>query len=398
MAIFSYKATSRDGAITGGFIEALDEAAALDRLKSSGVIPLKILAQSEVKKKLFSFRRSAGADLGIFTTELSALLGAGLPLDRSLSILSEIAGGGAMKQVVQSIVKSIREGSSFSDALQHHPDVFPRLYVNMVRAGEAGGVVNVVLDKLTEFLESSKELKESIVSAMIYPVILVFTGGASVVVLLTYVLPKFTVIFKEMGTALPLPTQILLIISDILKSYWWIAVSAAAAAWIVFKGYIKSAKGRYKFDAVKLKLLRDIITKIETARFSRTLGTLLQSGVPLLQAMSNAKDIISNQVIASSIDAVSKGAREGKGIAEPLAAAQVFPQLALSMVKVGEETGQLDTMLLKVAATYEKSLKASVKRLISFMEPAMILGMGLVIGFIVISMLMAIFSITDLPF
>jgi len=398
MAIFSYKATSRDGAVTGGFIEALDEAAALDRLKSSGVIPLKILAQSEDKKKLSLFRRSAGADLTIFTTELSALLGAGLPLDKSLSILSEIAGGGEMKQVVQSIVKSIREGNSFSDALQHHPDVFPRLYVNMVRAGEAGGVVNVVLNKLNEFLESSKELKESIVSAMVYPLILMFTGGASVVVLLTYVLPKFTVIFKEMGTALPLPTQVLLIISDILKSYWWIIASAAAAAWIVFKSYIKSSKGRYKFDEVKLKLLRDIITKIETARFCRTLGTLLQSGVPLLQAMSNAKDIISNQVIAYSIDAVSKGAREGKGIAEPLAAAQVFPQLALSMVRVGEETGQLDTMLLKVAATYEKSLKASLKRLISFMEPAMILGMGLVIGFIVISMLMAIFSITDLPF
>ncbi len=398
MAIFSYKATSRDGVISGGFIEALDEASALDRLKSSGVIPLKILAQSEDKKKLFSLRRSAGADLTIFTTELSALLGAGLPLDRSLSILSEIAGGGAMKQVVQSIVKSIREGSSFSDALRRHPDVFPRLYVNMVHAGEAGGVVNVVLDKLNEFLESSKELKESIVSAMIYPVILGFTGGTSVVVLLTYVLPKFTVIFKEMGTSLPLPTQILLIISDILRSYWWIVASATAAAWIIFKSYIKSAEGRYQFDAVKLKLLRDIITKIETARFCRTLGTLLQSGVPLLQAMSNAKDIISNQVIASSIDAVSKGAREGKGIAEPLAAAQVFPQLALSMVKVGEETGQLDTMLLKVAATYEKSLKASIKRLISFMEPAMILGMGVVIGFIVISMLMAIFSITDLPF
>jgi general secretion pathway protein F len=398
MAIFSYRATSRDGAITAGFIEAMDEAAALERLKSSGVIPLKILAQSEDKKKTFSLRRSAGADLSVFTTELSALLSAGLPLDRSLSILSEIAGAGALKQVVQSIVKSIREGSSFSDALQRHPDVFPRLYVNMVRAGEAGGVVNVVLDKLNEFLESSKELKDSIFSAMIYPVILVFTGGSSVVVLLTYVLPKFTVIFKEMGTALPLPTQILLIISDGLRSYWWIAASAAAAGWVVFRSYIRSAEGRYKFDAVKLKLLGDIITKIETARFCRTLGTLLQSGVPLLQAMSNAKDIISNQVIASSIDAVSKGAREGKGIAEPLAAAQVFPQLALSMVKVGEETGQLDTMLLKVAATYEKSLKVSVKRLISFMEPAMILGMGLVIGFIVISMLMAIFSITDLPF
>jgi|SRR5208283_1590238 len=397
MAIFSYRATSLEGVMSGGVIEAADEGAALERLKSSGVIPLEVKARTEDKKIRFSLR-STSADLVSFTTELSALLGAGLPLDKSLSILAELSEGGEIKKVVQSVVKALREGSSFSEALQQHPEVFPKLYINMVRAGEAGGVVNVVLEKLNEFLESSKELKDSIVSAMVYPVILLFTGGLSVVVLLTYVLPKFTVIFNELGKSLPLPTQILLGVSDILRSYWWIIAAAAAAGWTVFKIYIKSPEGRYQFDAVKLKLLRDIITKIETARFFRTLGTLLQSGVPLLQAMSNAKDIISNKVIAASIDAVSKGAREGKGIAAPLAAAQVFPQLALSMVKVGEETGQLDTMLLKVAATYEKSLKASLKRLISFMEPAMILGMGLVIGFIVISMLTAIFSITDLPF
>ncbi len=397
MAIFSYRATSRDGVMSGGFIEAMDEAAALERLKSSGVIPLEIKAPAADKKKHFSLR-STRADLVSFTSELSALLGAGLPLDRSLGILVEISEGREIKQVVQSVVNALRGGSSFSEALQEHPEVFPRLYINMVRAGEAGGVVNVVLDKLNEFLESSKELKDSIVSAIIYPVILVFTGGASVIVLLTYVLPKFTVIFSEMGTSLPLTTQILLGVSDALRSYWWIAAASAAAVWIVFRSYIKSAEGRYKVDSLKLRLMRDIVTKIETARFCRTLGTLLQSGVPLLQAMSNSKDIIGNQVIASSIDSVSKGAREGKGIAGPLAAAGVFPELAISMVKVGEETGQLDTMLLKVAATYEKSLKTALKRLISFMEPALILVMGLVIGFIVISMLTAIFSITDLPF
>lgn len=397
MEIFSYRATSRDGTISTGFIEAGDEAEAVDRLKLSGVIPLQVRAKSGDKKKAF-FARSAKGELVVFTTELSSLLGAGLPLDRSLGILAEISGSGEMKQIVQSVVRALREGFSFSDALQRHPDVFPRLYVNMVRAGESGGVVNVVLDKLNEFLESSRELKESIVSAMIYPVILLVFGGGSVVFLLTYVLPKFTVIFKDMGTALPFSTQLLLGISDFLISYGWIVPVAAAVAWIVLRNALRSPENRYKIDAIKLMLVRDIITKIETARFCRTLGTLLQSGVPLLQAMSNAKDIISNQVIASAIDSVSKGAREGKGIAEPLAAASVFPQLALSMVKVGEETGQLDAMLMKVASTYEKSLKASIKRLIGIMEPAMILVMGLVIGFIVISMLSAIFSITELPF
>ena len=397
MAIFSYKATSRDGIITDGFIEAADEDSALERLKSSGIIPLKVTAQSEDKKKRFSIR-SARTDLVTFTTELSSLLGAGLPLDRSLSILAEISPGSEMKQVTQSIVKSIREGNSFSDALQQQPGFFPRLYVNMVRAGEAGGVVNVVLDKLNEFLEASRELKDTVVSAMIYPVILLFTGGVSVAVLLTYVLPKFTVIFNDMGTSLPLSTQVLLGVSVFLRSYWWIIAAGAAAAWIIFKAYIKSAEGRYQFDTIKLRLLKDLITQIETARFCRTLGTLLQSGVPLLQAMSNSKDVIGNQVISSAVNSVSKGAREGKGIAGPLAATNMFPQLALSMVKVGEETGQLDTMLIKVAATYEKSIRSSIRRFISFMEPAMILGMGIVIGFIVISMLTAIFSITNLPF
>jgi len=255
-----------------------------------------------------------------------------------------------------------------------------------------------VLDKLNEFLESRKELKEHVFSAMIYPTILIATGGASIIVLLTYVLPKFTVLFAELGGSLPLPTQILLAFSNNLKSYWWIVLSLFITGWFIFKHSIKSDTGRYKWDSFKLKLMGDVIRKLETARFCRTLGTLLKSGVPLLQALNNAKDVINNQVIASVIDDVSKGAKEGKGIAIPLTNTNVFPPLALSMIKVGEETGQLDTMLLKVASTYEKSLKEAIKRFISLLEPVMILTMGLIIGFIVVSMLMAIFSVTALPF
>jgi general secretion pathway protein F len=270
--------------------------------------------------------------------------------------------------------------------------------VNMVRAGEAGGVLNVVLDKLNEFLESTKELKDQIFSAMIYPTILSLTGGISIIILLTFVLPKFSVIFTELGGALPLPTKILLAVSDAMRTYWWMGAAAIAGTWIGLKGYFRSAGGRYKWDALKLRLLGDVVRKLETARFCRTLGTLLRSGVSFLQALANSKDVINNQVIASALDNVSKGAKEGKGIAAPLQEAHVLPQLALSMIKVGEETGQLDTMLLKVATAYEKSLRDSVKRFVSFIEPAMILMMGLVIAFIVISMLMAIFSITDMPF
>ncbi len=397
MATFSYRATTREGAIIEGVVDAADERAAVERLRNTGVIPLKISSLRGGIEKRFSLRSSKG-DLLTFTTELSALLGAGLPLDRSLNILSEISESSEMKSITNSILKSIREGSSFSDALLKHPRLFPKIYVNMIRAGEAGGVLDVVLDKLNEFLETSKELKDHIFSAMIYPTILSATGGISIIILLTYVLPKFSVIFAELGSSLPLPTQIVLAFSGFLKTFWWVALCGVIGAWFIFRNYVKSPAGRYKWDSFKLKLLGEIVTKIETARFSRTLGTLLKSGVPLLQALNNAKDVISNQVIASAIDRVSKGAKEGKGIAAPLSDAGVFPPLALSMIKVGEETGQLDTMLMKVASTYERSLRLAVKRFVSFLEPAMILGMGLIIGFIVVSMLMAIFSITELPF
>jgi general secretion pathway protein F len=397
MPVFSYRATSIEGAVVEGFIEAIDEKSAIERLKNTGVIPLKVSSPKEGIRKRISMRSSKG-DLLTFTTELSALLGAGLPLDRSLNILSDISESGEMKSVVDAILKSIREGSSFSDALQKHPKVFPRIYVNMIRAGEAGGVLDVVLDKLNEFLESSKALKDHIVSVMIYPAILMVTSGLSIIILLTYVLPKFTVIFAELGGALPLPTQILLAFSNTLKSYWWIVAAAMAGGWIIFKNYTRSDLGKYKWDTFKLKLMGDVIRKLETARFCRTLGTLLKSGVPLLQALSNAKDIVNNQVIASAIDAVSAGAKEGKGIAVPLANTKVFPSLALSMIKVGEETGQLDVMLLKVASTYEKSLNVAIKRFVGLLEPIMILTMGIIVAAIIISILMAIFSIIELPF
>lgn len=397
MPIFSYRATTPDGAIVEGVIEATDERSAADRLKNTGVIPLKIFTPKEdIKKKFFS--RSAKGDVLTFTTELSALLAAGLPLDRALNILAEISENKEMESVIQAILKSIREGSSFSDALRKHPRVFPKLYANMIRAGESGGVLDVVLDKLNEFLEASKELKDQVFSAMVYPVILIVVGGLSIAVLLVYVLPKFSAIFAEMGTALPLPTQIVISFSNALTSYWWVVLSAALVGGILFKNYVRTDAGRYKWDEFKLRLLGDVIRKIETARFTRTLGTLLKSGVPLLQALNNSKDIISNRVIATSIDAVSKGAKEGRGIAVPLTNSNVFPPLALSMIKVGEETGQLDAMLLRVAATYERSLKLAIKRFVSIFEPVMILTMGVVIGFIVVSMLMAIFSITNLPF
>jgi len=396
MAIFSYRATTKEGAVVEGAIEAADEKTAVEMLRNTGVIPLRIEAPKEGLRKKISLR-SAKGDILTFTTELTALLGAGLPLDRSLNIISEVSESKEMKGIVQAILKSIREGSSFSDALQKHPKVFPRIYVNMVRAGEAGGVLDIVLEKLNEFLESSKELKDHIISSMIYPAILIVAGGISIVFMFTFVLPRFSTIFSELGTSLPLSTKMILAFSSAMRSYWWVIGTGISAAVLVFMKYIKTPEGGFKWDALKLKLMNDVIIKLETARFCRTLGTLLKSGVPLLQALNNSRDVVSNRVVALALESLSHGAKAGKGLSAPLTAAGVFPPLALSMVRVGEETGQLDTMLLKVATTYEKSLREAIRRFMGLLEPVIIIAMALIIGFIVVSVFMAIFSILELP-
>jgi len=395
--IFTYRSTTMEGIVTEGVIDAADEKAAIDRLKNSGVIPLEVKA-SAVKGLGKAIRfRTRKVDLVSFTNELSSLLVAGIPLDRGLQVLSEISEHRGMKEIVQSLLKSVRGGMSFSEALQKHPEIFPRLYVNMVRAGEAGGILDIILERLNEFLESSKELKDHVISAMIYPMILVVTGGISIILLLTFVLPRFSAIFAELGSSLPLSTQMLLAFSEALRSYGWIMLIILILLWFASKNYIASDKGRYQWDSLKLKLMEDVIRKLETARFCRTLGTLLAGGVPLLQALNNSREVISNRVIALAVETVSKGAKEGRGISEPLSRSGQFPPLALSMIKVGEETGTLDQMLIRVAVIYEKSLKQAVKRFMSLLEPVMILVMGLIIGFIVISMLLAVFSISDIP-
>lgn len=397
MPIFSYRSSTMDGIVAEGVIEAIDEKTALERIINSGVIPLEVkTAASSGFWSRLKIKTGTG-DLVSFTAELQSLLDAGLPLDKALNILSEISEHKKMKATIQSLLKSIRGGISFSDALAKHPQIFPRFYVNMVRAGEAGGILGVTLERLNDFLESSKELKDHVVSSMIYPAILFVTGVISIIVLLTFVLPRFSVIFAEIGSNLPASTQLLLMLSTVLTSYGWILLILMIAAFFALKNYIATESGRYKWDSFKLHLLKDTIQKLETARFCRTLGTLLSSGVPLLQALGNAREVVSNRVIALAIESVSKGTKEGRGISDPLAQTGVFPPLALSMIRVGEETGTIDQMLLRVAVIYEKSLKQAVKRLMSLLEPIMILFMGLVIGFIVVSMLLAVFSISDIP-
>ncbi|HEX7533880.1 MAG TPA: type II secretion system F family protein, partial [Syntrophales bacterium] len=254
MPTFFYRSTTRDGAISEGLIEATDEKSAILQLKNSGVIPLKVEKKKTAYSDKISFR-SAKGELQTFTTELYSLLNAGLPLDRCLNILAELAADKKMQDIIYSVLNSIRGGSTFSDALEKHPKVFSALYVNMVRAGESSGALEVVLEKLNEFLESAQELKDHIFSALIYPTILVITGTISIIILVTYVIPKFSTIFSDMGDNLPFATKMLLEFSNVMRSIWWIIILMIFFGVIAFRTYIKTEKGRYNWDAFKLKIM-----------------------------------------------------------------------------------------------------------------------------------------------
>lgn len=409
MPRYSYKATDPAGKIVEGAMEATEEKAVATRLQNMGYIPIRIGHPKDgargfdidvLKRISFIFERISTKDVMIFTQDLSSLLDAGLAVDRALSILIDVTENDRLKEVIKDVLKTVQGGSDLSDALARHSKVFSTLYVNMVRAGEAGGVLEAVLARLGAFLETSQDLKEYVKSAMVYPLFLVFVGGISIIILLTFVIPKFSIIFSDMGEAIPLPTQFLLGLSEVLRGYWWVVLGGLAGLYFLFRQYVRTAAGRLKLDKYKLNfpVSGDLVRKVEVARFTRTLGTLVRSGVPILQALNLVKEIIGNEVIASSMGRVYDRVKEGGRLSRPLAETGIFPPLAVEMVTVGEETGKLDEMLLRVADNYDKAVRNTIKRLISLLEPAMILAMGLVVGFIVVSMLMAIFSVNEIPF
>jgi type II secretion system protein F len=409
MSIFLYKATDPAGKLVTGTLEAAEEKDAVASLQGMRYIPIRItLAKGsrigpdvDLSKRFASFfTRVSTKDVAVFTQDLSTLLEAGIPVDRALAILIDVAEKDRFRNVIRDVLKNVQGGSYLSNALAKYPRVFSSFYVSMVRAGEAGGVLDDVLKRLGAFLESSQDFKDYIKSAMVYPIFLVFVGGISIIVLLTFVLPKFSVIFSDMRQAIPLSTRILLGISAALKTYWPLILGGFGAVYFSLRRYIKTPAGSLKLDRYKLRfpVVGGLVKKIEVARFARTLGTLAQSGVPILQALNLVKDIIGNQVIAGTLVNVYNRVKEGERLSKPLGEIDMFPSLAIQMITVGEETGRLSEMLLRVAENYEKVARDTVRRLVSFLEPAMILGMGVVVGFIVISMMMAIFSMNEMPF
>jgi len=405
MGTFSYLATDGTAKTIRGTMEAGAERDVVAWLQGSGYFPIQVERADTTPAKATTptlallRRRVSQDDLILFTTQLATLTEAGLELDRTLSILIELEAGRPLERILRDVLREVRGGLSFADSLAKHPRVFSRHYVNMVRAGEAGGALEPVLRRLSAFLEGAKEVRDFVVSAMIYPTILLTVGGIAVAILLYFVIPRFAKIFAEAGQALPASTRLLMAASAAFTGSWWLWLGGLAAAVVLAQALVQTEGGRRQWDAWRLRLpiLGRLALETEVARLCRTLGSLLQSGVPILQALSIVKETMGNRVLEESLVRVQDGVRRGEGVAGPLRATGLFPSLATHMITVGEETGRLEEMLLKVAEAYEARIRSTVKRLVALFEPAMILFLAAIVGFIVLSMLQAVFSLSELP-
>ncbi len=406
MSAFTYKATTREGKVVEGQIEAENERAVLVKLQDLGYLPLRITAGPKGGPSLFALgvsarhrRKVRTKDLLLFTQELKTLLRAGLPLDRSLMILEQLTEKGVLQEVIHDVIGKIKGGKTLADAMAEHPDVFPKVYVNMIRAGESGGVVPQVLEEVSAYLERSVELRTYLATSLIYPVIVSSMMIVSLLVMFLFVIPKFAQIFESSRAPIPLPMQALMTISDFFTGWWWALLGVIVLAVLGFVRWHRTPRGRRIWDERLLKtpVFGRLVSLVEVARFNRTLGTLLQSAVPLVHALTLVKEILNNQIIAESIEPIKNGVKKGDGLVGPMRKTGVFPPLSLHLIEVGEETGNLAAMLTQAAEVFENDARVEVKRLIGLFEPAMILLMGLVVGLIVITMVFSIFSISEIP-
>jgi len=402
LPLYAFKAVKPDGEAVEGDREASDEAALVRQLQAEGLIPIQTRPAGGLRLQIGGKRRRGltQKEIGVLTRELATLLEAGLTLDRSLQILVGLTGEEHLVRVLSDLQERVRGGSSFSAALEQQGGQFPRLYVNMVRAGEASGALDQVLARLADYLERTAELRETITSALVYPAILLVVAGLSVILLLVFVVPQFTVLFDDMGAALPLPTRIVVGAGDLFRNYWWAMLAGVALVAVAVEHRLKRPEVRERFDRRLLAtpLFGDLVWKLETARFCHTLATLLKNGLPLLSALNLAKEVVGNRKLAGLMDEAAEDLKHGRGLAEPLSRREVLPQLAMQMIRVGEESGALDGMLAKVAEIYDRETRSSVRGLLTLLEPVLIIGLGIVVAGIIISILMAILGANDLVF
>ncbi|MCS6996713.1 MAG: type II secretion system F family protein [Casimicrobiaceae bacterium] len=408
MTLFAYQAVRTDGVPVSAQIDAPSEREAIERVREQGLILISLVPAAQVilapgradsawLSRLLRSRRVTQAQIVATTRDLANLVGAGLPLDRAFELLVSLAETRPLAVLLQDLRDRVRSGQSLSQALAEHPKHFDRLYVNLVRAGEASGTLGPTLARLAEFQERSAELRSSVQSALIYPVVLVLVALAAVLTMLFYVVPKFEATFRLFGKGLPAATENLLAFSRFLKQDGWLLLLGLMAVVILVRGRLRTPRGELWWHRRKLTLpvLGPLFQRIEVARLTRTLGTLLGNGVSLLPALGIVRDTVENRALANALDTVIVRLREGQGFSRPLLETGLFPKLAAHMVAVGEETGQLDRMLIKIADIYDGEVATALKRALALLEPVLIIVLAVVVGGIIYALLTALLGLTD---
>lgn len=401
-ATYAYKVRDKQGKVVAGQLEAESQSAVAQRLKQMGYAPILI---EERKKsvgaqefKLPWKRLVKGKDLAVFSRQFATMINSGLSLLRALNILADQTENKALAAVIAEVRSDVEKGTSLSAAMAKHPKVFSRLYVSMIKAGEIGGVLDSVLLRLAENLEKEVALRQKIKSAMTYPVVVFILVLLIVSGMLLFVVPMFETLYKDLGGTLPLPTRLLIAVSNVMKKLWFLVAGAFVGGAIGFRKWIASEKGRAVWDQIKLKMpiFGGLVHKTALSRFSRTLGVLIRSGVPILQGLDIVQETSGNAVVAKATKDVQTSVKDGESIAKPLERHAVFPPMVVQMIAVGEETGALDTMLGKISDFYDQEVEATVDALTSLIEPLLIAVMGLVVGGMVIALYMPMFNIINL--
>ncbi|MFH1238928.1 MAG: type II secretion system F family protein [bacterium] len=404
MPFFIYQAKTKDGKLVSDRIEADNIKLVSNKLQELGYFPLSISLYKRTEKHSFlkqvkaPFQRIRGSDIAVFNRQLADLLKGGLTLLRSLNLLLNQTENEILRAVIEQLKNDVKEGSTFSAALAKHPKVFSRFYIGMVKAGESGGMIEEVMERLADFSEKERDLITKVKSALIYPITMLFIGIGSIIFLMTFVIPKFVIMFADIGQTLPWPTRVLISVSGFLKGYWWLYLPLLVLAIVGLRQYIKTEEGRLRYDRIRLRLpvLGDIFRKETIARFTRTLGVLVANGIVIMNALDIIKQTLNNQLFSEEIDDIYTSVKEGKGLILPFRESNLFPPMVADIIAVGEEAGTLESSLFWIADVYSREVEAKLKALTSLVEPLIILVMGLMVGFVVLAMLLPIFSISDL--
>jgi general secretion pathway protein F len=402
MPLFRYKAVTAQGDSIEGTMEALSREDVIGKLQEAGSLPLEA-READASGiggglgRLFERAPLSGAEMVSFTQQLATLMGAGQPLDRALQILVDLPDNERARKLIQQVREVVRGGSSLSAALEQQHGAFSRLYINMVRAGEVSGSLQATLKRLAEYMERSRAVRDNVINALVYPAILMALVVLALALLMTFVVPQFVPLFEDLGQELPWYTAAVLWVGEFLGAWWWALIPGAlVTAWLVARR-LADPQARLALDRrlLEWRLTAPLVTRMETARLARTLGTLLTNGVPLLTAMSIARNVLSNRVLMQALDEASEDVKSGAGLGYALGKGKRFPRLALQMIAVGEESGELDGMLLKVADTFDIEVKNAIDRLMAALVPALVIVMAVVIGAVVLSILMPILDLSS---